>query len=232
MAESRDRKADGLTMAAQLPLPLEVPGRFAREDFITGPANAEAVGLIDAWPRWNAPAAALYGPPGSGKTHLASVWAERAGARLIEAASLGDSTGAIAPGEALAVENVDAFPLGSEAESVLFALIERGTALLATGVQPPAAWPAALPDLGSRFRALTAFPLWAPDDALLEALAKKLFADRQLSVPDAVVAQMIRALERSPAAIRDFVAEADAAALARKSAISPGLIRDLLAKGP
>jgi chromosomal replication initiation ATPase DnaA len=62
-------------------------------------------------------------------------------------------------------------------------------------------------------------------------LARKLFADRQLSVPDAVVAQMIRALERSPAAVRDFVARSDAAALAAKRPITPGLIRDLLSKG-
>jgi chromosomal replication initiation ATPase DnaA len=213
-------------MTAQLVLPLELPFRYAREDFVVGPPNAEAVGLIDAWPRWSA--AALYGPSGSGKTHLASVWAERAGARLIEARALGAE--AIAPGEALAVENVDAAPLGREAESVLFALLERGGALLLTGLQPPSAWPAALPDLASRFRALTAFPLWAPDDGLLEALAKKLFADRQLAVPETVVTQMIRVLERSPAAIRDFVARADAAALARKSAVTAVLIRELLAQ--
>ena len=173
---------------------------------------------------------ALYGPSGSGKTHLASVWAGRAGARLIEARLLGEALQTIAPGEALVVENVDAVPLGREAESVLFALLERGTALLATGVLPPQAWPAELPDLASRFRALTAFPLWAPDEALLEALARKLFADRGLAVPEAVIDQMIRALERSPSAIRDFVARADSEALARKSAVSTGLIRDLLAK--
>ena len=216
-----------MIMAWQLPLPLELPGRYARQEFVTGPANAEAVGLIDAWPQWNAPAAALYGPTGSGKTHLANVWAERAGARLIEAKALGAE--AIAPGEALAIENVDAAPLDREAEAVLFALIERGTPLLLTGVQPPPAWPVTVPDLASRFRALTAFALWAPDEALLEALARKLFADRQLAVPDGVIIQMIRALERSPGAIRDFVARADAAALAKKSAVTPALIRDLLA---
>jgi chromosomal replication initiation ATPase DnaA len=61
-------------------------------------------------------------------------------------------------------------------------------------------------------------------------LARKLFADRQLSVPDAVVTQMIRALERSPAAVRDFVARTDVAALAAKRPVTLGLIRELLAK--
>jgi len=85
-----------------------------------------------------------------------------------------------------------------------------------------------LPDLVSRVRALLAFALWAPDDALLMGLAVKLFADRQLQVPENVVAHMIRSLERSPAAIRDFVAHADAVALAKKRPINISLIKDLL----
>jgi chromosomal replication initiation ATPase DnaA len=76
---------------------------------------------------------------------------------------------------------------------------------------------------------LLAFPLWAPDDALLMGLAVKLFADRQLTVPEAVVGHMIRSLERSPGAIRDFVAQADAAALAAKRPINTSLINGLLA---
>ena len=62
-------------------------------------------------------------------------------------------------------------------------------------------------------------------------LAVKLFADRQLAVPEAVVAHMIRSLERSPGAIRDFVARADAAALETKRPVNLSLIKDLL-EGP
>jgi chromosomal replication initiation ATPase DnaA len=76
---------------------------------------------------------------------------------------------------------------------------------------------------------LLGFGLWAPDDALLAALAAKLFADRQLTVPETVIQRMVHGLERSPAAIRDFVARADAQALAEKRPVNLGLIRDLLA---
>ena len=87
-----------------------------------------------------------------------------------------------------------------------------------------------LPDLVSRTRALLAFGLGAPDDALLERLTAKLFLDRQIAVPAAVVTHILRALERSPAAIRDFVARADAAALAEKKPVNLPLIRALLAQ--
>lgn len=209
----------------QLVLPLEIRSAQGRADFIVAPGNARAVAFIDSFPNWPGPAAALYGPPASGKSHLAAIWAERAGARIRDAASLH----ADVPDGALVIENVGA----GVPEAPLFALLERGTPLLLTSQMPPAEWPQSfglrLPDLVSRARALLAFDLWAPDDALLMGLAVKLFADRQLQVPENVVAHMIASLERSPGAIRDFVARADAAALAAKKPVNLSLIKGLLA---
>ena len=74
-----------------------------------------------------------------------------------------------------------------------------------------------------------AFDLGAPDDGLLARLAAKLFADRQLTVPEPVIRTMIARLDRDPAAIRDFVAQADARALSEKRPVNLALIRELLA---
>jgi chromosomal replication initiation ATPase DnaA len=204
----------------QLVLPLELRPARGRADFIVVPGNREAVAFIDSYPGWPAPAAALHGPPASGKSHLAAVWAMRAGAHVIAASDL---SGPVPLGP-LVVENAE--NLASEA--ALFALMERGTPLLLTAEAAPAGWRVTLPDLVSRLRAMLSFALWAPDDTLLEALAAKLFADRQLQVPKAVITHMIARLERSPLAIRDFVARADARALAEKRPINLGLIRELL----
>jgi chromosomal replication initiation ATPase DnaA len=212
----------------QLVLPLETRSAQGRADFIVAPGNERAVAFIDSYPNWPAPAAALYGPPASGKSHLAAVWADKAGAKIVEAQSLRIEI----PEGALVVENVGP----GAPEAPLFALLERGAPLLLTAQVPPAEWPRAfdfsLPDLASRLRALLAFALWAPDDALLMGLAVKLFADRQLQVPESVVTHMIRGLDRSPGAIRDFVAQADAVALAEKRPINISLIKDLLAGPP
>jgi len=212
----------------QLVLPLETRSAQGRADFIVAPGNERAVAFIDSYPGWPAPAAALFGPPACGKSHLAAVWAQKAGAAIVEAASLAANI----PQGPLVVENVAAGVL----EAALFALLERGAPLLLTAQAPPAEWPGLfdfqLPDLVSRSRALLGFALWAPDDALLMGLAVKLFADRQLDVPEAVVAHMIRSLERSPGAIRDFIARADAAALAEKRPINLSLIKGLLAGPP
>ena len=114
----------------------------------------------------------------------------------------------------------------------LFALCSKAVVrCLLTGRELPSQWQATLPDLvPSRYRAISlSFALWEPDDALLEAhCARKLFADRQLQVPDAVVAQMVRSLERSPEAIREFVARADQKALAERRPITAALVREIL----
>jgi len=217
-------------MPKQIPLPLPTRPKLGRTDFIVGPGNSAAVTYVDSWPAWQGPAVAIYGPPGSGKSHLAGVWAERAEALTVEAAALTEAL--LSTRKPLAIEGVDIAALPREAEAALFAFLERGQTLLLTGRSQPSEWHAKLPDLKSRFRALLAFPIWSPDDDLLAGLARKLFADRQLTVPDAVIAHMVRSLERAPDAIRDFVARADAAALAAKKPVTLGLIKDLLAAPP
>jgi chromosomal replication initiation ATPase DnaA len=212
----------------QLVLPLETRSAQGRADFIVAPGNERAVAFIDSYPHWPAPAAVLHGPAASGKSHLAAVWAGKAGGTIVEAHCLGD----ILPQGPLVVENV----AKGVPEAPLFALLERGARLLLTSQLPAGEWPRAfdlaLPDLASRLRALLVFPLWAPDDALLMGLAVKLFADRQLQVPESVIAHMIRSLDRSPGAIRDFVAQADAVALAEKRPINLNLIKELLVGPP
>jgi chromosomal replication initiation ATPase DnaA len=211
---------------AQLVLPLATSPALGREDFIVGPGNREAVAYLDAWPNWPGPVAALHGPPGSGKSHLARIWAERSGAQIVDAGRLDESI--LQRSGALAVEDAGE----GMHDPLLFSLIESGRPVLFTARLPPAEWKASMPDLASRYRALLSFALWAPDDELLAALARKLFADRQLQVPDTAIVQMINSLERSPAAIRDFVAHADEIALSRKRPVSLSLVRELLEEVP
>ncbi|HEY1614412.1 MAG TPA: hypothetical protein VGF97_12045 [Rhizomicrobium sp.] len=218
-------------MARQLPLPLAPRAALTRADLIVTPANHEAVAFIDAWPDWPVPAAAFHGPQGCGKTHLISVWHAMSGASRIAASVL--SACEELDGGPVAIENVDASAATMERDRLLFAAIEGATRerpVVLTGRTPPPTWNCALPDLSSRMASLTTFALWRPDDGLLAALARKLFADRQLDVPPAVVDRMLVSLERSPGAFRDFIALADAKALAEARPITIGLVRELLAE--
>jgi chromosomal replication initiation ATPase DnaA len=217
-------------MTVQLVLALEPRETFARESFVVGSTNAGAVAFIESWPDWRVPAAVLHGPAGSGKSHLAAIWQQLSGAKSIVAS---DIASVVLFDRPLVIEDVDSQSDDEAFARALILALERASLaapLLLTGREQPSLWPCALPDLASRYAALPDFALWTPDDALLGAIARKLFADRQLAVPEAAIDRMLHSLERTPGAIRAFVAEVDCRALAESRPVDPALIRVMLAE--
>lgn len=67
----------------QMALELPVENFVTREDIVEGAANSLAVEMIDSWPHWPGLVVVLAGPVGSGKSHIAKVWANKANARVI-----------------------------------------------------------------------------------------------------------------------------------------------------
>jgi DnaA regulatory inactivator Hda len=219
-------------VSAQLPLELGHRPALGRADFLLTPCNAEAVAWLDRWPQWPGPALALYGPAGSGKSHLGHVFAARSGARVLDPAALATDHIPASLGDARAVMVDDAERASEEPLLHLYNLLaERRGHLLVTAREPPARWAIALADLRSRLIAAPAVALRDPDDALIGALLVKLFADRQLAVGDELVQYLVPRLERSFAAAAAAVAALDRAALAEQRPITVPLTRRVLGLG-
>jgi chromosomal replication initiation ATPase DnaA len=205
-----------LSRPRQLALALDHSESFAREDFLSGTGNAAALALIDSWPDWPSRAVVLIGPEGSGKTHLATIWAAAAGARVASASKIGafDVPGMLATG-ALVIEDGDSIT----DERALFHLMnlarEEQAFLLFTARSVPSAWQISTPDVVSRLRALPTALLQAPDDAMLRGVMAKLAADRQIVLDDGVVSYLLSRIERSFAAARAAVVALDQEALRR-----------------
>jgi chromosomal replication initiation ATPase DnaA len=215
-------------------LPLDLPHRPAlgRADFLVAPCNEAAIAWLDRWPGWPAPALALYGPAGSGKTHLAHVFAARAAARFIDPAALATDRVPALLGAAAAAIVDDADRAAEEPLLHLYNLLaERGGHLLVVAREAPARWRIALPDLRSRLSAAPAVAVAPPDEALIGALLVKLFADRQLAVGEEVLAFLALHLERSFAAAQRAVAALDAAALAEHRRVTVPLAKRVLGLG-
>ncbi len=214
----------------QLVLELELPPHFGRDDFLVSPANAAALRMIEAWPEWPDELLLLIGPPGAGKSHLAAIWAARAGADIISGPLLAEADlMALAARPALVIENAEAV---GAAEANLFHLInlarECKTGLLLTAARRPEFWRLATADLLSRLRLAPAVELGPPDEALLNAVLVKLFCDRQLVVDAAVVDYIALHIDRSLDMARRIVALLDREGLARSGKVTRAMARELL----
>jgi chromosomal replication initiation ATPase DnaA len=212
----------------QEPLPLPVKPRLERADFLVSDSNRAALYWIERWPDWPARALVVYGPPGSGKTHLAHLWCARAGAQLIQGEALAHPENVPAT---VAVDNAD---WASERPLLhLYNLtLERGGSLLLTTSAAPAALPLALADLASRLRSLPTAGIAPPDDELLAAVLLKHFADRGIGVAPGVVAYLVPRIERSFAVAASLAAELDRRALAAGKPVTVRLARAVLETPP
>jgi chromosomal replication initiation ATPase DnaA len=220
----------GSEQPRQLAFALPHAESFTREDFLEGPANAAGLALIDSWPDWPNRIMLLVGPEGSGKSHLASIWAVQAGARSTAAHTLtADAVPNALVTGALVVEDLRSSDMD---ERALFHLLnlarEEGAFVLMTARTPPSAFQIELRDLRSRLRALPMVSLLPPDDHMCRALVVKCCADRQLAVDEAVVGYLSTRSERSYAALRKAVELLDTEALRLGRPVTRALAAELL----
>ncbi|HEY0184165.1 MAG TPA: DnaA/Hda family protein [Rhodopila sp.] len=216
----------------QLLLPFPFVPDYDSRDFLPAASNREALAWIDI--EWPERRLALWGPPGCGKSHLLHIWAERNKADLLTGPMLTDQAlhdlNGKAEGGALALDDADRVASEPLLLHLLNTARDRGLRLLLTSREPPSRWPALLPDLSSRLRAITAVEVQPASDDLLAALLMRLLSDRQLSVAQSVQQWLLTHLPRSPAALRQAVQRLDQLSMVSGKAITRSLAARVLAE--
>lgn len=215
----------------QLIMPFAAAPSYHAVDFIRGEANSEALAWMERWPDWPYSIILLHGPAGSGKTHLAHLFAARTGASFIDPTRIGKT-----PADQILTGNhswvVDGLGEVTD-EAGLAQLINharaRGDYILFTARESAHAHVFELPDLSSRIKALPAVALGAPDEALLAGVLAKAFADLQLRIAPEVLSYAINQLERSYQAVHQFARTMDELSLTRGRAITIPLVKEALA---
>ncbi|EHH69335.1 DnaA/Hda family protein [Gluconobacter morbifer] len=216
-------------VGAQMAFPLRRATAMTAERFIAGPSNSAPRAWLarKTWPDgrlW------LWGPPGTGKTHLLTIWAHEHDATVLDARlfSRSSSGGRIRVVGNLALDNADS--PGDEATMLhlLNDAVSQGDRVLLVGRLPPSRTHFALPDLASRLRATATTATGEPEDTLRAMLLLSLLADRQLVVSQSVTEWLWRHLPRTGSALVSAVERLDEAALARGTSITRALALEML----
>ena len=203
---------------------------YRKEDFLRSDANAQAWEWVMRWPDWPSAALLLSGKEGTGKTHLAHLWATQAQAVWIDPIRIGEhsSETLMRTASAAVLDGLEHV----QNEEGLFHLFNHVRSsnghLLLVSRQPAARMSWQLADVRSRLAACPHTALQLPNDSLLQAVLYKLFADRQLRVDEAAIGYLVSRMERSLHAAQMLVARIDRVALEQKRNITIPFLSSLL----
>jgi chromosomal replication initiation ATPase DnaA len=192
-------------------------------DLLPNTAQDDARAWLDAAQPWPLGRLALWGKAGSGKSHLAQVWANRVGGAVVSTAPTDGW-----PRHPVAIDAIDTVPDEPALLFLLNAAAEAKQPVLLVSRIAPGRLPVRLPDLASRLRATTAVRIGPADDSFLAMLLARFLADRQLRLPGALQAWLLMRLPRTPAAVRDAVDRLDAAALSSGRPITRPMAAEVL----
>lgn len=217
----------------QLILPLDLGSEASFDNFLAG-RNGQAVEHLRSLTMPGAPVY-LWGPPGSGKTHLLRALVQSV--RFAGGRASAFEAGQVPPwplweeGSLAVIDRCEALePAAQQAAFQLFIdAANRGGQIVAAGRLPPVDLPLR-EDLRSRLGWGHVFALQPLVDAEVRAALRQEFDRRGVFLPDDLMSYLQTRFERDLAHLRALLDRLDDYALAHKRALTLPLLRQMLAQ--
>jgi len=202
---------------------------YKKEDFYVSPSNHEAYDLINSWPKWIKRIINIFGPSGSGKSHLVSILKSKTSCLLINSNELDEKIFLkFKTKEALIIENLDE----KISEKLLFSLwniaLQDNKYLLITSRKPINSYKFKLNDLISRVNSSLIIGINLPSDDLISVILTKNFSDKQIKVEKKHIDYIIKRIDRSYEKISQFILILDKYSLKKGSPFGLKLIKEVL----
>ena len=216
-------------MSNQLILKFPSHQAYKKEDFYVSSSNQEAYDFINSWPKWIKRTVNIFGPSGSGKSHLASILKSKTSCLQIETKKLSDEIFfKFKTKETLIIENLDR----KVSEKLLFSLwniaLQDNKYLLITSKKPINTFQFKLRDLMSRVTSSLIIGINLPSDDLISVILAKNFSDKQIRVEKKHIDYIIKRIDRSYEKISQFISILDKYSLKKGNPFSLKLIKEVL----
>ena len=216
-------------MNDQLILKFPTQQAYKKEDFYVSSSNQEAYDFINSWPKWIKRIINIFGPSGSGKSHLASMLKSKTSCLWIDSNELNEKTFLkFKTQETLIIENLNE----KISEKLLFTLwniaLQDNKYFLITSTKPLNSYKFKMNDLVSRVNSSLIIGISLPSDDLISVILAKNFSDKQIKVEKKHIDYIIKRIDRSYEKISQFILTLDKYSLKKRKPFSLKLIKEVL----
>jgi len=216
-------------MSDQLILKFPTKQAYKKEDFYVSSSNQKAYDFINSWPKWIKLIVNIFGPSGSGKSHLASILKTKTSCLQINSDKLNETIFLkFKTKEALIIENLNE----KVSEELLFSLwnitLQDNKYLLITSKKPISSFKFKLRDLMSRVISSLIIGINLPSDDLISVILAKNFSDKQIKVEKKHIDYIIKRIDRSYEKISQFILTLDKYSLKKGSPFGLKLIKEVI----
>jgi len=202
---------------------------YLKEDFYVSTSNVDAYNIITSWPKWIKKTFNIFGPAGSGKSHLVSILEKNVSCIKVLSENLSEKIFLqYKLKEVLIIEDLDE----KICENILYSLFnvanQENKYLLITSKKAINFYKFKLPDLKSRAKSCLTTEIKLPSDDLINVILSKNFSDRQITVDKKHIDYIIKRIDRSYEKILKFISILDKKSLKEGKAFNLKIIKESL----
>ncbi len=230
------RNLNKLAINKQMALPLKFKTIKNRENFLISKCNLKAVKLIDNSlllknkRKLNAiPAVVIYGPKGSGKTHLSKIFEQNFNATYLTSLT-SNCVEKVTEAKNFVLDDFmpgERFPSELVMHFINQVTYKDGCILFLSRLSPfEMDWK--LDDLNSRIRSLVSSELKLPDDVILYSFIVKYSNEKKIIINDKKLLYILQRLDRSFESVIEIIDRLDIHSLEIKDKITYKNIRIIL----